>query len=66
MSTMKAFYVFLNGEEVDKVFYTKGHSGEDVKRSLINHDGYNSNIRVISEEYYDSLDEYQKIILLGT
>lgn len=65
MSTMKAYLVFLNGQEVDTVFYT-GYTAEDVKRSLVDHDGYDPNIRVIPEDYYESLDEYEKKVLIST
>jgi hypothetical protein len=61
---MKAYLVFLNGQEVDTVFYT-GYTAEDVKWSLIDHDGYNSNIRVIPEEFYETLDEYEKKLLIN-
>lgn len=61
---MKAYLVFLNGQEVDTVFYT-GHTSEEVKKSLVNHDGYNPNIRVIPEEFYESLDEYEKKLLIS-
>lgn len=45
---MDAFNVYLNGKLIDIVFYSKEckEKAEDVKRSLINHDGYNSNIVV--------------------
>lgn len=45
--------VFLNSKEIDTVFYSndylKGFKNlnelkQDVKRSLVNHDGYNQNI----------------------
>ena len=44
----KAFNVYLNGKLTDTVFYsasTKVDAAE-VKRSLINHDGYDSRIVV--------------------
>ena len=44
-----AFNVFLNGKEIDKVFYTAGHTADDVRRSLIDHDGYDSAIVVRRE-----------------
>ena len=45
---MDAFNVYLKGKLIDTVFYSKEYKEkvEDVKRSLINHDGYNSNIVV--------------------
>ena len=48
---MKAFRVLLNEKEIDKVFYSDSstETAEDVKRSLINHDGYDPNIEVKQE-----------------
>lgn len=48
---MKAYDVFLNRKNIDTVFYNatgknKKERQEDVKQSLINHDGYNYNINV--------------------
>lgn len=43
-----AFDVFLRGKEIDTVFYSKDAKvdAEEVKRSLINHDGYDPGITV--------------------
>lgn len=43
-----AFDVFLNGKNIDTIFYSKGTKvdAEEVKQSLINHDGYDSRIEV--------------------
>lgn len=47
--------VYLNGKEIDTVFYgesflkgfkTKAEFLDDVKRSLVNHDGYNPSINL--------------------
>jgi hypothetical protein len=43
---MQAFDVYLNGKNIDTVFYTKGFTADEVRQSLINHDGYNLNIVV--------------------
>jgi hypothetical protein len=49
---MRAFNVRLNGKLIDTVFYTpsKGETNaeaiENTRRSLINHDGYDSGIVV--------------------
>jgi hypothetical protein len=45
---MKAFNVYLNGKLIDTVFYSdsSNETCEDVKRSLVNHDGYDSAIVV--------------------
>jgi hypothetical protein len=44
----KAFDVYLNGKEIDTVFYSAGANvdAEEVRQSLINHDGYNGRIVV--------------------
>jgi len=39
--------VYLNEEMIDKVFFDKSCDVEYVKSSLIDHDGYSSNIVVI-------------------
>mgnify|MGYP003137853219 CR=1 FL=1 len=41
----KAYDVFLNGKEIDTVFYTDS-TVDDVKRSLVDRDGYNPGIVV--------------------
>jgi len=46
---MAGFKVLLNGEEIDTVFFNKGCDEEYVKESLVNHDGYPSDIEVIIE-----------------
>lgn len=38
--------VYLNGKLIDSVYYTKDCDAEYVRNSLINHDGYNSNIKI--------------------
>lgn len=43
---MKAYNVFLNGEEIDTVFWVDNSDAEEVRRSLINHDGYDPSIEV--------------------
>jgi hypothetical protein len=45
---MDAFNVYLNNKLIDTVFYTKSskETCDDVKRSLVNHDGYNPRIVV--------------------
>ena len=45
---MKAFTVYYKGRLIDKVFYSENskETCADVKRSLVNHDGYNSAIVV--------------------
>lgn len=41
------FKVYLNKKHIDSVFYRHDTDTEDIKSSLINHDGYDANIRVI-------------------
>jgi hypothetical protein len=41
--------VMLNGKEIDKIQYTADMDADEVKRSLVNHDGYDSGIKVIKE-----------------
>ena len=43
---MKAFKVTLDGKFYDMVFYQDSFTAEEVKRSLIDHDGFPSNINV--------------------
>ena len=50
----RAFDVYLNNRKIDTVFYSESHHAndttmdaeQDVYRSLINHDGYDSGIVV--------------------
>jgi hypothetical protein len=47
---MQAYNVYLNGKEIDTVFYNDGSTTvEEVKKSLVNHDGYDSDIVVKKE-----------------
>lgn len=45
---MQAFNVYLNGKKIDTVFYSASpkETPEDVKRSLVEHDGYDPAIVV--------------------
>lgn len=47
-----AYTVYLDGKEIDTVFYSeKDDPGpEEVKRSLVNHDGYDPSITVERED----------------
>ena len=38
--------VYLNGKLIDTVFCNHGDSAADVRRSLINHDGYDASITI--------------------
>ena len=44
--------VRLKGKEIDVVFYTKDCDAEYVRKSLIEHDGYNPNITVHRDKRY--------------
>jgi len=48
---VKAFSVYLRGKEIDTIFYgdDSTETADDVRRSLINHDGYDSRITVRKE-----------------
>lgn len=43
---MIAWEVYLDGEQINTVFYTADCDSEYVRTTLINHDGYPSNIIV--------------------
>lgn len=49
---MQAFNVYLNGKLIDTVFYSDSAKVDidEVKRSLVNHDGYNPAIVVRKEK----------------
>ena len=50
-----AFDVYLDGKHIDTVFASVGaYDAEEMKKSLINHDGYSSGIEV---EVVDLLDD---------
>jgi hypothetical protein len=52
---MKAWNVYLDGDEIDTVFYDANNDAEDVRRSLINHDNYDPRITVRSPEDEENL-----------
>lgn len=43
---MRWWLVSLNGREIDRVPYTQDCDADYVRRSLIDHDGYDSRIKV--------------------
>lgn len=45
---MTPFDIYLHGEWIDRVYYNEGFTEDSVRRSLIDHDGYDSEIVVIS------------------
>ena len=48
---MKAFTVWLGRKEIDRVFYDDKDTikADEVKGSLVGHDGYDPNIRVTQD-----------------
>jgi hypothetical protein len=51
--TQYAYDVFLHGKEIDTVFYKDHQDPDDVKRSLVNHDGYDLSIEVVDRSEGD-------------
>ena len=45
INDMRAWNVYLNGKLIDTVFAT-GYDADEMRRSLINHDGYDPGITV--------------------
>lgn len=43
---MYAWNVYLHGKWIDTVFFTKDCDADYVYRALVDHDGYNSGIKV--------------------
>ncbi len=50
---LRAFNVRLNDQEIDTIFWQGKITTEEVKQSLVDHDGYDPNILVIED-----LDNY--------
>lgn len=48
---MQAWNVYLNGRLIDTVFYDKDCDQSYVRNGLINHDGYDSRIKVFKRRY---------------
>jgi hypothetical protein len=44
--THSAFDVYLHGKWLERVYYREGTPADEVRRGLIDHDGYNPNITV--------------------
>ena len=49
ISKSAVFRVFISGELVDTVFYVSSMTADEVRRSLIDHDGYMESIKVVKE-----------------
>jgi hypothetical protein len=50
-NNMKCWEIWLYANLIDKVFFRKDMTADEVKQSLVNHDGYNPFIGVHSHEY---------------
>ena len=48
-----AFRVFLNGREIDTVYWASAHkmTADEVRKSLVDHDGYDSRIKVVKRNF---------------
>lgn len=59
---MQAFNVYLKNKRIDTVFYSNGVNvdKDEVKKSLVNHDGYEPEIRVTKARKDKSA--YKKLI----
>lgn len=57
---MQAYTVFLNGKNIDTVFYGNNvdTNADDVKRDLIDHDGYDPRIVVHHERMISTEEKY--------
>lgn len=50
MTTMKRWVVYHDGEEMERVSFVASMDSDEVRRSLIDHDGFPDNITVGEEE----------------
>ena len=50
MSATKAFNVYINGHCINRVYHTPNTQPDEVRLSLINHDGYDPNIKGASRQ----------------
>lgn len=57
---MKAYEVFLGQKLIDTVFWVDNSSADEVRRSLINHDGYDSRIYVVRWDKRGRKADYAK------
>jgi hypothetical protein len=44
--------VYLNDKFIDSVWFLKSCSEEEIRKSLIEHDGYDSNIKIVPAMEY--------------
>lgn len=54
MANMNAFNVYKGRKLIDTTFWNDGITAEEVKNSLINHDGYDSDIRVCKRKFTEA------------
>jgi hypothetical protein len=54
---MSVFNVFKDKRRIDTVFFAKSISTEEVKKSLINHDGYDPTITVRKQYFKVKIDK---------
>ena len=52
---MEAYRVAIDGKPIDTVYFQDGTDPQEVKRSLIDHDGYDPNITVIPEYIFTAI-----------
>lgn len=50
-SNMVRWSVRRDGEEIERVSYLRTMSAEDVKKSLVEHDGYDEGIEVVRADF---------------
>ena len=55
MEKMKAWNIYLNEKRIDTVFYNNEVTAEEVKRGLIEHDGFDSGIIIRCEVKFSGL-----------
>jgi hypothetical protein len=49
---VSAYNVYLNGKRIDRVHWYIKTNKEDVKKSLVEHDGYDSEIKVVKSRSF--------------
>ena len=54
---MAVFNVYKSRKIIETVYYAKSMTTDEVKRSLINHDGYDANITVRKQYFKVKIDK---------
>jgi len=44
------FDIYLHGRHIETVYYDEDMAAEEVRKSLINHDGFNTNIVIVKRD----------------